>query len=111
MQLSICEPDWSPLFASLRERISLSDPVPCTFALPSPGDQYEVDYTAISVRSVTGAASSAVPAVFDAAACGPEGGWYLDNRANPTAMLLCPTTCAADADAVEVDLSCVRLKG
>ena len=39
------------------------------------------------------------------------GGWYLDNRANPTAMLLCPTTCAADADAVEVDLSCVRLKG
>ena len=111
LQLSICEPDWSPLFASLRERISLSDPVPCTFALPSPGDQYEVDYTAISVRSVTGAASSAVPAVFDAAACGPEGGWYLDNRANPTAMLLCPTTCAADADAVEVDLSCVRLKG
>ena len=111
LQLSICEPDWSPLFASLRERISLSDPVPCTFALPSPGDQYEVDYTAISVRSVTGAASTDVPAVFDAAACGPEGGWYLDNRANPTAMLLCPTTCAADADAVEVDLSCVRLKG
>jgi hypothetical protein len=111
LQLSICEPDWSPLFASLRERISLSDPVPCTFRLPSPGEQYEVDYTAISVRSVTGAASSDVPAVFDAAACGPDGGWYLDNRANPTAMLLCPTTCAADADAVEVDLSCVRLKG
>jgi ABC-type bacteriocin/lantibiotic exporter with double-glycine peptidase domain len=39
------------------------------------------------------------------------GGWYLNDRANPTEMLLCPTTCAADADAVEVDLSFVRLKG
>jgi hypothetical protein len=66
--------------------------------------QYEVDFTAITVRSVTGAASTVLPAVFDAAACGPDGGWYLNDRANPTEMLLCPTTCAADADAVEVGL-------
>jgi hypothetical protein len=42
---------------------------------------------------------------------GPDAGWYIDNRANPAAMLLCPTTCAADTAAVEVELSCVRLKG
>jgi hypothetical protein len=31
--------------------------------------------------------------VVNAAACGPQGGWYYDNDNNPKNVLLCPATC------------------
>ena len=31
--------------------------------------------------------------VANAAACGPAGGWYYDNDAAPTQVLLCPASC------------------
>jgi hypothetical protein len=33
--------------------------------------------------------------VSDAAACGPDGGWYLDDPDHPTTITLCPSTCSA----------------
>jgi hypothetical protein len=29
------------------------------------------------------------------AGCGQKGGWYYDDPANPTKIIMCPTTCAA----------------
>jgi hypothetical protein len=37
--------------------------------------------------------------VASAESCGTEGGFFLEPPANPTMLLLCPSTCAAIIDA------------
>jgi Mg-chelatase subunit ChlD len=53
--------------------------------------------------------------VANEAACGSNGGWYYDDPANPTKILLCPSTCTtaqADADGkISVVLGCDTIPG
>lgn len=53
--------------------------------------------------------------VANAAACGPSGGWYYDDPANPQKIELCPTTCTtvqADASGkLSVVLGCDTVPG
>jgi len=41
-----------------------------------------------------GGAPQELPKKKDFAACGAEGGWYFDNEAAPTKILLCPGSCS-----------------
>jgi hypothetical protein len=42
----------------------------------------------------------------DASLCGPDGGWYLDDPADPSTITLCPTTCAAlQGITVEIEIA------
>ena len=40
-----------------------------------------------------GGATQVLGQVANAAACGANGGWYYDNPATPTKILLCPASC------------------
>lgn len=110
LALSICEDNWTSLFDALRERVAVADAVPCTFAVPTPGEEYEVDYDDIGVRQTTGGTEVSLPRVADAAACSAAGGWYFDNNTTPSRILLCAASCADDADSLAVDMDCVRRK-
>lgn len=55
--------------------------------------------------------------VANAAACGPAGGWYYDNDAAPTQVLLCPASCdslnrasaPAETGRIEVLFGCATI--
>ncbi len=106
---SICQDDWTPIFAALEERVANAVEVPCEFVVPDPGALYEVDYGEVSVRT-TGAGAADVPRVDGAGACTAAGGWYFDDPARPTRLLLCPASCGDTGGGLEVELECFRVK-
>jgi hypothetical protein len=106
---SICEDDWTPIFEALEEVVTGAVEVPCEFIVPDPGDEFEVDYRQVGVRS-TGAGARELGRVESAGACGAEGGWYFDDPASPTRLLLCPTSCGDTGGGLEVELACFRPK-
>jgi hypothetical protein len=82
------------------------DTVACEFDLPNQGLFDPGNAKVVFVPSAGNPV--AYPKVASAAACG--NGWYFDNAANPTKILLCPNTCQsvlADTGArIDVDLGC-----
>lgn len=95
-QISICSADWSSVFDLLATSIAVSMPVPCEFAIPPAPDGLVFDRAEVNVVYTPGGGASPVtlPYVSDAAACAGEG-WYYDDAANPTRVLLCPSACSA----------------
>lgn len=91
---SLCQTDWTPVFDALAEAVLTSTSLPCAFAIPSPptgqvfvADQVNLAYTP------SGAFQTFIPQVPNAAACGPDGGWYYDDPGAPTRIETCRTTC------------------
>jgi hypothetical protein len=74
--------------------------ITCAYTIPQVAGM-PVDPTKVNVQITIGAGGTpqAVGKVANLAACGALGGWYYDNDAAPTQILLCPQTC----DAVKVD--------
>jgi hypothetical protein len=69
----------------------------CEFPLPQPPDGVILDVATVNVRYATPSGFGVVLGVVTAAdACAEvAGGWYFDDPDNPTAIALCPETCAA----------------
>jgi hypothetical protein len=84
----------------------------CTFAMPTSNDPTRpIDPNKINVNfTPTGGSKTTIPQVPDAGSCTSAGGWYYDNPAAPTQIILCPATCTtiqADANpAIEILLGC-----
>jgi hypothetical protein len=57
-----------------------------------------------------GGTPEVVPQVPTVGDCGTEGGWYYDNPAAPTKILLCPASCelvqSVNQGAIEIVLGC-----
>lgn len=109
LQQSICLPDWSPIFEALEARVVQAQAVPCTFDVPDPGERFEVEYTDVQVRTA-GPNPRDLPAVDGPEDCTDEGGWYFDAPADPQRLLLCPASCGAEAEALEIELACIYEK-
>jgi len=106
---SVCDADWTPLFEALEERVTDAVAVPCAVEVPDPGEGYEVDYREVLVRT-TGDDPRDLPRVAGVSDCTDAGGWYFDDDDAPTRLLLCPASCGAEADGLEVELECVTVK-
>lgn len=85
--------------------------VACEFAMPTPAPGETIDPAKVNVEYTPGSGGnpSTIGQVSDAAAC-TSGGWYYDNPAEPTKIVLCPDTCQAvqsDTEAkIRVVLGC-----
>jgi hypothetical protein len=84
----------------------------CEYSIPQP-KQGQLDYAKVNVEYTPGNGQppEMIKNVASKAACDPKtGGWYYDNAAKPTKILLCDATCGpveGDAKAkVEVLLGC-----
>lgn len=91
--------------------------VSCSFAMPQSSDPNKpIDPSKVNVNYTPGGGQqTTLGQVADAASCGPAGGWYYDNAANPTTITLCPATCAAvqadpNAD-IEILIGCATQVG
>lgn len=83
----------------------------CEYSLPD-GDS--VDHSKVNVDYTPGGGSpTTIPAVSDASQCGAGGGWYYDNPAAPTKIVLCDATCKTvqgDKNAeLEIVLGCATV--
>ncbi len=84
----------------------------CEYVMPTT-TKGVIDPNKVTVTFTPGAGGSpqTIGRVANAAACGPNGGWYYDNPAAPKLIKLCPTTCTAvQADSkakVEINLGCL----
>jgi hypothetical protein len=96
---SICAQDWTTVFGSLSDAVIESAPLPCNYAIPPPPAGMSFDRSKVNVKyTPQGADSSSVQPyskVSDSAACGDRTGWYFDNDAMPSEVLLCPAACEA----------------
>ncbi|MBK8251676.1 MAG: VWA domain-containing protein [Polyangiaceae bacterium] len=83
----------------------------CEYTIPQPA-QGMLDYNKVNVQYTPGGGSAQVILnVANAAACDPAtGGWYYDNPAAPTKIILCDATCsvveADSAGKIEILLGC-----
>lgn len=111
---SICTPseEWASLFDSLTAAIAVPQSIPCEYEIPAPPDGEELDFLRVNVRYRSGGGESTVfPYVGsdDGADCSTTG-WYYDDPANPTRIILCPNACTQvsgdSAGRVDVELGC-----
>lgn len=87
--------------------------LPCNYLLPDPpqGQDLNLGEVNVSYQPGGGGPEQTIPYVGDAAQCPPSGnGWYYDDAATPTEILLCQSTCdtlAADLNAeLDIVLGC-----
>jgi len=107
LHLSICTADWSSMFEALREAVIVSAALPCSFTVPDPPAGMTFDRDRVNVvHTPAGGAGMTLPRVMSAAACGAAQGWYYDDPAAPTRILLCPGTCdSVDSTAGRIDIA------
>jgi hypothetical protein len=82
----------------------------CDFLIPAPADGRTLDYGFVNVDFTQGTSKTRLYKVADAAACGAGGGWYFDDPAMPTRIIVCPESCVlienATQSSVEIQLGC-----
>ena len=83
--------------------------LPCAYPIPPPPEGQVVDFTLVNVAYIPGGGGpeQTIPGVGTAAQCPVNGdGWYFDDNAAPTQIVLCEATCAriADDSMAEVDI-------
>jgi hypothetical protein len=91
---SLCDTNWSPLFATLAQSVQQGLSLPCTFQIPPPPAGQTLDPSKVNfVYTATGGAPKTINNVGSMAGCTAQGGWYYDNPLMPTQILTCPATC------------------
>jgi len=83
----------------------------CEYALPPSNDPTQkLDFAKVQVTYTTaGDETEEIPSVPSIQGCAQSanGGWYYDNPADPTSIMVCPCTCARfDAGRVDVRVGC-----
>jgi hypothetical protein len=92
---------WSSFFTQVATAVTEGAKLSCTMTLPPPPGGLQLDPSKVNVSVVPqSGAATALGKVTDAAACGSAGGWYYDDDANPTEVILCPATCATAQSAL-----------
>ncbi|MCC6554252.1 MAG: VWA domain-containing protein [Polyangiaceae bacterium] len=78
----------------------------CEFLIPPPPDGEDLDFNLVSVQFTAGdGTASEIPKASDVGDCGAGPGWYYDNNANPTKIILCPGSCTAVQNDHEAQLN------
>lgn len=109
LMLPVCAADYSPIFQQIANGIVGS--LACEFLMPTASGGAAIDPDNVAMQyTPSGGAPVTIPHVSDATQCSGDG-WYYDNNANPTKLLLCPTTCTtvqgAQGGKVDILVGCL----
>ncbi len=110
---SVCQTDWTPIFAALEAAIGVVTELPCAYDIPDPPEGMTIDPDRVNlVHTPSGGAPITIPRVSDPADC-PDLGWYYDDPASPTRIIVCPATCetlrGAPSGSVDVAFGCATV--
>ena len=108
---SLCDTNWDPLFITLAQSVTQGLALPCTFELPAPPAGMTLDPNKVNfVYTPTGGSPMTIVNVGSMAGCGGGPGWYYDDPAAPTKIIVCPATCTTlggdPSGKVEVEVGC-----
>jgi len=94
VRAKICDgaTQWTGFFDQVAQAVAQAAKLSCNVEIPIPG-QGTLDPAAINVTLGSPGGSTTLYKVPNAASCGPAGGWFYDNDAAPTHVVLCPTSC------------------
>jgi hypothetical protein len=84
---------WTSFLDTVAQAVGTSAQLTCELDIPTPAAPAMLDPGAINVLINDDLGSTFLYKVTDAASCTSSGGWYYDNDAAPTKVLLCPTSC------------------
>ena len=93
----LCDQNFAPVFQDMATAVVQGAQIACVYDIPDPmGDP--IDFNQVNVEYVPGQSQPGNPIYYvpgGVADCGPMGGWYYDDPANPSQILLCDDTCNA----------------
>lgn len=95
---NLCDQEFQPIFDAVAQQVISGSTLACEYAIPPAPDGEDFDPAQVNVEFFDGNDVSLLELgnVENAAACaGVSGGWYYDDPAMPTSILLCPQTCDA----------------
>ncbi|MBX3272958.1 MAG: hypothetical protein KF729_22035 [Sandaracinaceae bacterium] len=95
---------WGPFFDAVATAVERSSAIDCAIPIPAPPEGMFFERDRINVLVTEDGRASRIGKVADAAACDARGGWYYDDEAAPTEVVLCPSTC----EAVQPELGIAR---
>jgi hypothetical protein len=109
---------WSTFLDTVAQAVSTTAQLTCALPIPAPPAPAQLDPAAINVSIDDDNGASFVYKVAGASACGSSGGWYYDDDANPTQVILCPASCdlaqgklAASHAKIDVYFGCKSIVG
>lgn len=90
----LCAQNFDPVFQDMATAVVQNAQLSCDYPIPPPPDGQTFDPTKVNVKYTPGGGGEvAILNVATPADCGMLGGWYYDNPAAPTTILMCPGTC------------------
>ncbi len=109
----LCAQEFDPIFQALATGVITASQLACEYDIPEPPPGETFAPGQVNVLYTPGGQMTQQP-IYNvpggAGDCGPNGGWYYDDPANPTKIYVCPATCdVLQADAmgqVEVEFGC-----
>lgn len=111
----ICTGDWTKVFQDIQQSVISGSQLACSLDIPTPQSGEAIDPDNVNVRYLPGGVGPGATLfrVADAAACGPDGGWYYDDPGAPTQIILCPGRCSEiqsdSAAKLQVELGCASI--
>jgi hypothetical protein len=92
---NLCEQDFGPIFDEVSTAVVQGAALACEYPIPPPPDGMDFDPDAVNVEFDDGMGGILqIGRVDNPAACaGVSDGWYYDDPAMPTSIVLCPQTC------------------
>lgn len=103
---SICQSDWSRLFAGLTDAVVESAALPCAYDIPEPPKGEQLDPEKVNVGYTrSGGTQQLFPRATGRSACGNAAGWYYDDADAPSSVQLCPAACTKVASGGTIDLA------
>jgi len=111
VKAKVCETDWSPIFEALQQAVVEGTQLPCALEIPDPPNGESFDVNKVNVLfTPAGGTATTIPRVDSLAACGDADGWYYDDAAAPTQIIVCPSTCetftASEDGQVDLQFGC-----
>ncbi len=92
----LCEQNFAPVFQDMATQVIENAGISCDYDIPDPPEGETINPNKVNVEyrsSINAAAQVLYNVPAGAPDCGPGGGWYFDNPASPSKILLCKTTC------------------
>lgn len=84
---------WTTFFDAVAQAVVTSSQVSCVLEIPPPPGGETLDFGKVNVRLVSGAMETLLPNVGMQGNCAAGEGWYYDDPAAPTHVVLCPASC------------------
>lgn len=105
----LCDQDFLAVFDVLSTQVVAGAALSCEFEIPPPPDDMEFDPTLVNVEFDDGMGNVIEIGYIESAAECPNvvNGWYYDNPAAPTTVLLCPQTCDQVQGAMMASISLI----